>query len=157
MELNNTQKAAVKAAINADAVLGVLPNTTAAADRIAREFNKNSSPEVIVWKSSVTKADLLEQISYADLLSRTADQRAILSIYLQGEVIPCDRQRVRTAFDTIFSGTGTATRLLAFFKRTATRGEALFATGGTGLDDNPHRLVKEGDLLGTDIELLRAS
>lgn len=158
MELSPARRATLLAAINADGTLSALPKSTAAAIRIARGFNQNSNPAVIVWKSSVTKAEVLERIDVADLASRTADQRSMLLVYLAGEVVPCDRPRVREAFATIFSGTNTATRLLALWKRTATRLEAVFASGGSGNDAAPHDLpaVVEGDIDASLIETVRA-
>lgn len=155
MELNNAQKAALKAAITADGTLGALLNTTAAADRIARQFNRASDPAVIVWRTSVSKSDVLERIDVADVSALTAANRDVLRIYLAGEVVPCDRARVRAAFAAIFSGTNTATRLNNLFQRTATRAEALFATGGDGSAGNPHSLVREGELTTADVEAAR--
>lgn len=156
MQLNNAQIATLRAAIDADPVFSLLPRSTADAARIAGDFNKNSSPAVIVWRSSVSKSDVLEQIAIADLASRTDAQRQQLLVYMTGEVIPCDRGRVRAAFDSIFSSTGTATRLLALWKRTATRAEALYATGGDGSDAVPHRLGEEGYLDAATVERARA-
>lgn len=158
MELSPARRATLLAAINADGTLSALPKSTAAAIRIARDFNQNSNPAVIVWKSSVTKAEVLERIDVADLAGLTADQRDILRIYLSGESVPCDRARVRAAFAAIFGATGTATRLLALWKRTATRLEAVFASGGSGNDAAPHDLpaVVEGDIDASLIETVRA-
>jgi hypothetical protein len=155
MELNSARRTALLTAINADGALAALPKSTAAATRIARDFNQNSAPAVIVWKSSVTKSEVLEMVAIADLTGLTADQRDVLRIYLAGEEVPCNRARVRAAFATLFGATQTATRLLALWKRTATRLEAVFATGGDGSDANPHTLAVEGEVDAATVELVR--
>ena len=162
MDLSNARRAALKSAIEANPTWNAFPKTTAGAEALARELNKASA--VIVWKPSVAKADVLEQIAYNDLtaVGVTADMRAVLHLYLLGENVPCDRARVRNSFAQVFGATGTATRLLALWKRPATFAEAVFATGATGgdagTDANPHNLPAAcvGDVDGVLIENVRA-
>ena len=64
----------------------------------------------------------------------------------------------RAGMDNIFSGAGgviTRAQLLALYKRTALRGEKLYATG-TGSDAVPGLLTYEGPILNTDIVLALA-
>jgi hypothetical protein len=66
---------------------------------------------------------------------------------------------VRQMFDDIFSGAGgtnTRANLLALWKRLATRGEKIFATG-TGSDPSPGTLTFEGNISYQDVEQARAS
>jgi hypothetical protein len=63
----------------------------------------------------------------------------------------------RAFFDDVFSGAGgtnTRAALLALWKRLATRGEKLYATG-TGSDASPATLVVEGAISARDVEEAR--
>lgn len=162
MRLGAPRLAAIVTAINADPALSGLPKTTQAANDIAAAFNQNAAPDLWVWKSSVTKAEVLEMIHYADASALTAAVRSVLELYLKGEVVPCDRARVRAAFASMFAGSAqnTHTRLEALFKRKALRGEALFTSnsnGGDGTQAAPLDLGKEaeGELSAADIENAR--
>lgn len=153
--MNNAQLTALKAAVLAETNATLVARRTAGNhDGIAKWYNGAST--VIVWRSSVAKSDVLEQIAIADLTALTADQRDMLRVYLSGEVVPSNRARVRAAFASLFGASGTATRLAALWKRPATFAEAIFASGGSGTDADPHKLGFEGDITTADLaEALR--
>jgi len=159
--LTAPQKTQLKAYIDASSDLTVYPNTIAGNTEIARLLNLDAAPPFIVWKSIVPIGDVGRAFDAAELAGLTAINHTrlqTLAIYLAGGVTP-GLASVRAFFDDIFSGAGgTKTRaaLLVLWKRAATRGETVFATG-TGTEATPGTLVVEGALSVTDVEEARNS
>jgi hypothetical protein len=140
--MNQAQLGDFKTAINAETNATLVAARNAGSHQgIANWYAGDSS--VIVWKSSVSKADILEAVADG-IAALTADQKQTMALLQSGEFVPCDRARVRTAFFALFPSGGNNTRLVALFKRTANRAEALSATGGAGTDADPHGLRYEG-------------
>lgn len=162
IKLTNPRVTVLLANIAATPALASLPKTTQAANTISAAYEQDASPDVWVWKSSVTKAEVLEMVHHTDLGLLTAANRELFGLYLLAELVPCDRQRVRNFFANIFSGAtqNTNTRLDALFKRRANAGEALYASNGSGGDGSqgaPFDLGKnaEGVILPSDVEIAR--
>jgi hypothetical protein len=143
--MNNAQLSAFKAAILAETNASVVAGRAGATrnyEAVANFYRADSS--VIVWKSSVSKTELLEAVADS-VAALTADQKNTFALLQTGEVVACDRARVRNALFALFPTGAVNTRLVALFKRPANRGEALSATGGAGTDADPHNLRFEGD------------
>lgn len=109
---------------------------------VADWFNLNST--FIVWRTSVTQSEYqnvtsssgtnFDWASAGGFIARSqAERDAWRTLFAQGVVDP-SKTNVRSAFDDIFSGTGTGavnnrTHLAATSKRVATNGERALSTG----------------------------
>lgn len=159
MTLTAAQKATFKA--NVLSVLGStgLDNL----DLIVTTYNADASPAFWVWKTSVSRDALLNDVS-PDATSfnyvgngfvlRTASEiLAFESMFDKDGNTNPSRANVRAGFAAIFSGTGNAaanvTHLQAMARRLSKRYERLFTTG-TGSTASPGLLGVGGD--GKSIE-----
>lgn len=119
-----------------------------------------AGPNNIVWKTNVAIGDVGKAFVGSELAGLTSlnhTRLQTLAIYLSSGVNPSLAGN-RQFFDDIFSGaggTGTRAALLVLWKRVATRGERLFATG-TGSDAVPATLVVEGTFDPEDVQKARA-
>jgi hypothetical protein len=114
-----------------------------------------STVTFITWKSKVTIEEVGDNIVGTELSGlstlNTTRLQAIIMLSPNG-VNPSKGDR-RAFFDDVFSGTGgalTRPKLLALWKRPATRAERVFATG-TGTDLAPATLIWEGALSDNDV------
>lgn len=159
MALSPAQLATLKTSIAADPVLNAKPNNSDGAFDIAAAYNLAASPSFTVWKTKVLVAEVGDKFNGAELAGlTTANQSRLqtIAMYSAAGLNPSLADR-RAAFDDIFSGAGgalTRANLLALWKRLATRGEKLYATG-TGSDASPGTLVFEGQITGQDVESAR--
>lgn len=158
--LTLAQKQTLKTAINAVPEWAALPNNEDTADFISKELSKPASPVFTVWKTSVPISEVGDAINASELVGLTSlnvQRLQAISDYSGGVINPSKSDR-RSAFDQVFSAAGgTVTRpsLLALWKRLATAGEKLFATG-TGSDAVPATLVVEGVIDRQDVFEARA-
>jgi hypothetical protein len=156
--LTTAQLATLKAAINADGVLAALPNNSDTAIFIAQQFNANSSPVFTVWKTSVPIVEVGDNFSGTELAGlTTANNTRLQTIAAYSPTVNPSLADRRQFFDDVFSGAGgtiTRPKLLALWKRPATRAEQLFATG-TGSVPSPATLVFEGQVLPNEVEAAR--
>lgn len=161
MPLTSPQLATLKSAIQADGTLNAQPNTPDGNFVIAAAMNALASPAFIVWKTRVSinkVGDNINGTELAGLTSLNVTRLQTIALYSPDGVNPSLTDR-RQFFDDIFSGAGgavTRASLLALWKRSATRGEKLFATG-TGSDASPATLTFEGNLTVADVETARNS
>lgn len=161
MALTQAQLTTLKADILADPVLNAKPMNSDGAFDIAKAYNTQASPNFTVWKSNVTINDVGKAFNGTELAGLTTGNQTrlqTLAQYLAGGVNPSIIGN-RQFFDDVFSGAGgtnTRANLLALWKRLATRGEKLFATG-TGSDAVPATPTFEGQISYQDVEQARAS
>jgi hypothetical protein len=149
--LTTAQTATVKAFIIADATLG--PKTSGPGTDygfIADSMSSLAAPAFIVWKSNVSIGAIGDNFVGTELAGLTSANQARLQTIAQFSLNGIDPSLAdrRAFFDDIFSGAGgTATRakLLALWKRSATRVEKVLATG-TGSDAAPATMVYEGGI-----------
>lgn len=127
---------------------------------IANAYNALASPVFWVWRTSVTKDEVVGKTSQDATTFTWAGNgfitRSVGELMAWQELFGSDGTinpslpQVRQAFTDIFSGTGNAalnrTHLATVGRRQATRVERIFATG-TGTTTSPGLLVVEG-LLG---------
>lgn len=124
-------------------------------------FNAEASPAYWVWRTALSKRSVTSELSpdgtsfsWTSLISRSAGEQFVWA-QVWNSTLECNPSllNVRQAFADIFSGgTGAATRahLLAMSRRTATRGQKLFASG-SGTTGAPSLMSVEGDITNTDI------
>ena len=133
MALTVQQQAALAAHIAASADMNTLLPSSTSALAIADLLNAPADPLFTVWKSAVSKNDVGKVFQASALAAITAGNNDKLANFAAwNETIYPSRADQRAFFDDVFSvaaGATTRTALLAFWKRTATRGERVFAIG----------------------------
>lgn len=166
--LTASQLTALKADIVADATLNAFPNNDDGNFAIAAAYNINASPDFWVWRTRVTKSELVTNVGPEGttfnwtgngFITRSVGEQTAWSEIFNGEdAVNASLANVRQAFSDIFSGTGNAaanrTHLLAVSRRKASRAEKLFATG-TGSTGSPAVLNFEGTITHQDVNTAR--
>jgi hypothetical protein len=169
--LTSAQLATLKSTIAADPTLAALPNNADGNTAIATAFNLVAAPDFWVWRSSVTKDELVGSTSVdgttfswtgTGYITRTQGERdAFNAIFNSSGAVNPANPSVRQAFSDIFSGNtapapANRTHLSTVSRRKASRAEKLFATG-TGTTAAPAVMSFEGAITFQDVELARAS
>lgn len=159
MALTAAQLQTLKAAIAADPTLNSYPNTTDGAYDMSVYLQTATSPAFIVWRSTVGITETGKQFNGTEWAGMTSANHTRLQTVAQWltDGYNAALADVRAMFNDIWSGAGgTTTRanLLALWKRTANKGEKIFATG-TGSDASPATLVVEGRIDPSDIQVAR--
>lgn len=123
--LTVAQLAALKTDIGANFAAQV-----AAGDQsgIAAAYNTPSSPAVAVWRADIPIAQIVDAITYSELVALTSVKQFALQVLLAPGIVDASSVNVRAAFSAIFGASTTLTALTALAQRTATRLEALFTT-----------------------------
>lgn len=171
MILTSGQKTTLKANIQADGTLNTIPAGSDGDFLIAAAYNLPATPDFWVWRTKVTKDELVGSLSVdgttfdwtgTGFMTRTQGERdAFNAIFgADGSVNPSIAS-VRTAFAAMLSGAtapapANRTHLLTVARRKATRLEKLFATG-TGSTAAPAVLVVEGMIDFPDVGGARSS
>jgi hypothetical protein len=159
MPLTPAQLATLKADIQANSDLNSNPNTPDGNLAISNLYNQAASPAFTVWRTNVPIGEVGKTFDAAELAGLTSintQRLQNLAAWLAAGIDP-SVAGVRTFFDDIFSGAGganTRAALLVIWKRLATRGEKLFATG-TGSNPSPATLVVQGSITPTDVQAAR--
>lgn len=159
MPLTIPQLQTLKAAIDADPAFAGIPNSTDGNLTIAAAFNVTASPAFTVWKTSVTRKEILQNgFDWTRLDNLSVGKARIWSdIFVDGALNP-SKDNVRAGIEAVWVGTAQdlAVRAAVYVhcKRLAKRGERLFATG-TGSDAAPGVLVVEGNISAVDVESAR--
>lgn len=155
-----SQLTTLKAAILADQVLSAYPNNSDGAYDMSIYLSTASSPAFIVWRTSVSIGETgraYNGTEWAGMTSANHTRLQTVAQWIDGGY-NASLADIRAMFNDIWSGAGGATtraNLLALWKRTATKGERIFATG-TGSDATPGNLVIEGTIGYQDIVAARA-
>jgi hypothetical protein len=154
MALTTAQLQTLKTAIAAETDPAFVEyRNQGATGAMAGWYNTTASPSFTVWKTSVPLSDVAANVDGVELVGLTSVKLAAYqSLLLAGSVNP-SKDRLRAGFDQVFSAAGGATTrplLLALWKRLATRGEKLYATG-TGSDATPAYLTFEGSISDYDV------
>lgn len=161
MALTAPQLTTLKQAILDDPALAGLPNDTDNNLFIAAAFNLAASPAFTVWRTRVTRQEILQNgfdWTRLDNLS-VGKARIWTDIFVDGLINP-SKANVRTGVEAVWVGTAQdlAVRAAVYVhcKRLATRGQKLFATG-TGSDADPATMATnvEGSITGSDVETAR--
>jgi hypothetical protein len=159
----------VKADITANPDLIAFPNTADGNIEVARLYNSNAAPDFWVWRTRVTRDELLTSIgpdgttfawTGTGYITRAQGERdAFNAIFTSDAALNPSLANVRQAFADIFSGNtapapANRTHLSAVSRRKATRLEKLFATG-TGSTASPATMAFEGAVSYQDISRAR--
>lgn len=163
--LTPNQLAALKADILADPALAAQSGTPDGRFAIAAAYNVTASPGYWVWKTYVTKAEVVQSTSLDGttfnwtgngFITRSAGELAAWEnlFNASGSINP-SLPNVRQAFQDIFSGSGNAaanrTHMAAVCRRLATRSEKLFASG-SGSTGSPSVMGFEGTITFSDVD-----
>lgn len=161
MALTPAQKTALKAHINESPDLVNIPNTNDGNEVIAGLLNAPSSPAFIAWRSSVTWDEImLNGMDWARVDNLSIGKARIWDWMFQNgnRAFNPSKANIRAGIDATWVGTAAdlAVRASVYThcKRTATRGERVFATG-TGTDQTPGLFTYEGELSRVDVEEAR--
>ena len=152
----------LKTNIAADGVLAAKPMHDSGRQEIATAYNLPASPNFTVWKTNVPVSQIGDNFWGSELAGMTTGNQTRLqtiALYSPDGINPSLLDR-RAMFDDIFSGAGgtnTRPKLLALWKRLATRAEKLYAntSGGNGADATPATLVFEGQVTMRDVQEAR--
>jgi hypothetical protein len=130
-------------------------------------LNTVAAPAFIVRRTSVSRHEILTGTSAvgttftwtgAAYITRSQGERdAFREIFNSTGAVNPGLPSIVAAFNDIFSGAGGApnrTHIDAMSKRSATRGEKIFATG-VGTDASPATLTFEGNLVYQDVQAAR--
>lgn len=171
MQLTPSQLATIKADILARPALNAFPNNSDGNSAIAAIYNAIVAPDYWVWRSSVSKDELVNSSSVdgttfnwtgTGFITRSAGEQAAWRELFdaQGNVNPSFPQ-VRQAFVDIFSGPtapapANRTHLATVARRKASDIEKLLATGA-GTTASPSVMGSEGPMRYQDVEQARNS
>lgn len=156
------QLTTLKAAIDADQVLSAYPNNSDGAFDMALYLDTASSPAFIVWRTNVSRDEVTaEGFDWTQVDNLTTGQARIWDLLFdnQSRAINAGDAGKRAGLAECWKGTAGKLAVGAFVltkcKRTATKGERIFATG-TGTELAPGTLVIEGAISYQDIAAARA-
>jgi hypothetical protein len=148
--LTDPQKLIIKTYVEQDPTLSLLTPSADSADTIAKALNLTASPAWIVWRSSVTRAEILQNgFDWTRLDNLSVGKARVWSdIFVDGTINP-SKANVRVGLESVWVGTAQdlAVRAAVYVhcKRSATITEKLLSTG-TGSDASPATMGYEGDL-----------
>jgi len=163
MALSTQQLTALKTAINAVPEWAALPNIADTAYDISAALDVPSNPAVIVWRSSVSQDEIMQNgFDWTRVDNLTVGKARIWEWVFNNSsrTFNPSKLNVRAGIDSVWVGTAAdlAVRAAVYIhcKRTATKAEAIFASG-SGTDVSPSTMGFEGKLSYTDVMLARAS
>ena len=150
--LSSAQLTALKAAINAESTPAFV-TARQALDWAAMASFYNAASAFIVWKPSLTVAEMQSVYVWSEILLLTPAQYNALTLMQAQGVLTPSIANVRTGMAAILAGaTNTLSALTVLAKRAATNGERVFATG-TGTSGSPGALVVTGAMTERDLTL----
>jgi hypothetical protein len=161
MSLSLSQLATLKQAIESDPALSAAPLNSDGAFFIAAELNKTAAPDFIVWRTSVTQDEIMQNgfdWTRVDNLSVGLARVWEWMFANADRAINPAKPNVRAGIEAVWKGTAAdlAVRSAVYVhcKRKGTRAEKLFAIGA-GSDAAPAVMTFEGDLNYLDVERAR--
>lgn len=159
MALTSAQQTALAEAILANTTWNSIANDTDGHFTLAALLNEKASPGFTVWKTAVPIAQVGVAFNATELAGLTTANTSRLQVMADysGGTFDASKPDVRSGFDTVFSGAGgvsTRASLLILWKRLATAGEKILATG-TGSNVAPATLTFEGNITANDVQLAR--
>jgi hypothetical protein len=159
--LTTAQLQTLKAAINADAALVAFVaegNLQAVADAM----NAPASPSFTVWRSAVTSGETGDAWLGTDIAGMSSLNMQRLQLMLASSpsgLYDMRRSDRRAGFEDPFGtnvNNGSRVAMRTAWKRLATRGERLYATG-TGSDSSPGLTTVEGEITVVNVRDALAS
>jgi len=158
--LTPDQQQTLKAAILADPALDARPNTENGAWEIAQLLNEpTTTPAVTVWRTAVPIDEIMRNgMDWSRVDNLTIGKARIWEWMSRLGTFDASRTNIRAGIDATWVGTSADLSVRAVVyshcKRTATRGEAIFATG-PGTDASPATMNYEGALSYQDVYAAR--
>ncbi len=178
--LSISQRAILKADIDADPTFASLPNTNANADLIVSAYNSFFSPDWFAWQTKCPVSDIYDAIQWANMTPSDAPDGTALytnralfcqakqisvQIMLQGrDIINCSKLTLQAGLQDALTGyvsgasgavkSGGWVAVRAVMQRKATRAEKLFASG-TGTAATPGFFTFEGKINQDDVTSAR--
>ena len=156
--LTPAQEVALKAFVEADPVLSLIPQTLDGAFELALRLQDDAAPDFWVWKTALHEHDITGRTSadgtvwsWTAFIARSVGERdGWVRMFNSSLTINPSLPNVRQGLADIFSGSANnapaqRTHLLTMARRKASKLEALFATG-TGTTASPGTMVIEGSL-----------
>ena len=150
--LTTEQQATLKAFVEADPALSLIPHSYDGAYAIAEALQATASPDFTVWKTSVTQDEIMQNgFDWVQVDNLTVGKARIWEWLFDDQTnsINPSKLNVRAGIDEAWKGTAAmlAVRAQVYVhcKRAANLLEKLFATG-TGTDANPATMVIEGSI-----------
>lgn len=146
--LTQAQLATLAADINANsAEFGAYPHNSDGAWEIAAKYNMTSSPQFVVWKTSVPVDEIMNNgFVWTAVDGLTAGKARIWDWMTKLGVINPSKANIRQGLvDCFGAGSAMANAITPHLKRDALRGEKLFATG-TGTTASPATMGFEGTI-----------
>lgn len=145
MSLTSAQKIALKADILANPTLSVIANNSDGNFQIAAYYNQPATPDYYVWRTSVSRREILQNgfdWTRLDNLS-VGKARVWNDIFVDGTIDP-SKNNVRSGIEAVWVGTAQdlAVRAAVYVhcKRKASLIQKLFSTG-SGLEANPSTMA----------------
>jgi hypothetical protein len=163
--LTTAQLQTLKAHILATPELAAQPNNSDGAFAIAAALNQVASPDWIVWRTAVTRREILQNgFDWTRLDNLSVGKARVWSdIFVEGVINP-SKPNVRAGIESVWVGTAAdlAVRAAVYVhcKATATKAQKLFSSG-TGSDATPATMDSNIDetlqLTYQDVESARNS
>jgi hypothetical protein len=152
----------LKAAILADPVLAAYPLNSDGAYAIAQALNAQAAPDFIVWRSSVTQDEIMQNGFDWVRVDNLSVGKARIWVWMfsnaTGAMNP-SKLNVRAGIDECWKGTAAdlAVRaaVYAHCKRACTVLEKIFSTGA-GSDASPATMAVEGAISYQEVQAARA-
>ena len=141
MALSQQQLTAIKAVIDGDEALSSQPNNSDGAFAIAAALNQTASPASVVWRTNVTRREVLQNgFDWTRLDNLSVGKARVWSdIFVDGAMNP-SKANVRQGIESVWVGTSAdlAVRAAVYVhcKRNASRAQKALSTG-TGSDATP--------------------
>jgi cytoskeletal protein CcmA (bactofilin family) len=145
--LTTTQKATLKAFVEADATLNQIPKTYDGAYALADALKVEASPAFVVWRTSVSAEEIMSNgFVWTAVDALTVGKARIWDWMTRYGTINPSKINVRQGMaDAFGAASAMATGIMPHLKRNANILEKLFATG-TGTTATPGTMVIEGSL-----------
>ena len=153
MALTTAQQATLKTYIEANPTWMAYTHNSDGALAISQELALDASPDVVVWRSDVTEAEIVGDTSGEDTEwdwtvypALTRQEQGAYERMFSGGTVNAGLPNIRQGFADIFngpSGAGQRTHMAAISKRLANDLESVFAVG-TGTTGTPATMEVEG-------------
>lgn len=155
--LTTEQQATLKAFVEADPTLSQIPHSYDGAFAIADALQDQATPEFIVWRTSVTQDEIMQNgFDWVRVDNLSVGKARIWEWLFDNQSATCNPSKVnvRAGIDECWKGTAAdlAVRAAIYVhcKRPANLLEKLFATG-TGTDASPATMTIEGSISYNDV------
>lgn len=153
--LNTSQQQTLKAYIQTDPVLSTIVNNEDGAAAIATIINTIATPDFIVWKTSVSTSEIMNNGFVWSTVDGMTNGKARIWEWMSslGTINPSKANIRQGLADAFGAATAMANSIAPHLKRPATVLEKIFATGGVGTTASPSTLVVDGQISYQEVYL----